>query len=72
MFFSEEKKQKTFASGAADGSGIWPAKSEAAGRKSLLLLFSRKEELSSFWLCVAAGAPTPTLPTRGRGTLGNN
>jgi hypothetical protein len=30
VFFSEEKKQKTFVSGAADGSGTWPERWEAA------------------------------------------
>jgi len=47
MFFSEEKNQKTFASGAAERYGTWPESWNSAGRKSLLLLFFRKEGLAS-------------------------
>jgi putative spermidine/putrescine transport system permease protein len=46
MFFSEEKNQKTFLSGAAQTPGPWPAGWELRPEiKSLLLLFFRKEDL---------------------------
>jgi hypothetical protein len=47
VFFSEEKKQKTFASPPLPRSRPWPATCRGRMNKSLLLLFFRKEDLSS-------------------------
>jgi len=45
VFFSEEKNQKTFASGACEEIPAKASIVEAEGGKSLLLLFFRKEDL---------------------------
>jgi hypothetical protein len=47
MFLSEEKNQKTFLPSLADRSGLWPRTAKLRRKKSLLLLFFRKEGLSS-------------------------
>jgi hypothetical protein len=50
MFFSEEKNQKTFIPAPVERSGPWPPKVKLLRNKSLLLLFFRKDGLSSFFL----------------------
>jgi hypothetical protein len=47
MFFSEEKNQKTFNSPALPRSRPWPVGLRWRRCKSLLLLFFRKEDLST-------------------------
>jgi hypothetical protein len=48
MFFSEEKNQKTFISGAAARSRPWPRSWERRRSKSLFASFSSEKEESSF------------------------
>jgi hypothetical protein len=68
MFFSEEKNQKTFASGAGARYGTWPARVKLREHKSLLLLFFRKEGLPCFLLmqagdlCWSAPLTQPSPP----------
>jgi hypothetical protein len=45
MFFSEEKNQKTFISSLYQFCRPSPGSASLRGRKSLLLLFFRKEDL---------------------------
>jgi hypothetical protein len=47
VFFSEEKNQKTFISPPLPRSRPWPVRLRQRRDKSLLLLFFRKEDLSS-------------------------
>jgi hypothetical protein len=47
VFFSEEKKQKTFISPWLPTRRPWPATLQLQGHKSLLVLFFRKEHLTS-------------------------
>jgi hypothetical protein len=47
VFFSEEKNQETLVSAPADRYGTWPDGLKLRRNKSLLLLFFRKEVLTS-------------------------
>jgi hypothetical protein len=47
VFFSEEKKQKTFESALAQRYRPWPERLSQRNRKSFLVLFFKKEQLSS-------------------------
>jgi hypothetical protein len=55
VFFSEEKKQKTFMSSLLTLGRPWPASYRKRRNKSLLVLFFRKELLSLLTLMLALG-----------------
>jgi hypothetical protein len=57
VFFSEEKKQKTFMMAPADRSRPWPDRWNQPRIKSLLVLFFRKEH-TYFQICLNPSPPS--------------
>jgi hypothetical protein len=60
MFFSEEKNQKTFVSQQAEAYRPWPGSVRQRRRKSLLVLFFRKEHLAYAIVGITKLAPAFT------------